>query len=239
MISLVIPAYNEEDRIAEVIDQAIHVMDEIGLEYEIIIVNDGSSDKTESEALRCSYNSDQLKVISYSSNKGKGYAIRTGFFSASGDSVVFMDGDLEINPAQIKRYLAALESGDVVIGSKRHPDSRVEVPLLRRFLSWGFNFMVKLLTGLKLSDTQSGLKAVKRKNLKKVFSILSIKRFAFDVELLAVANLYGLKIIEMPINIKLENRLFHPKEIFRMFMDLLWVTYRLRVDKYYLSSAVE
>ena len=79
------------------------------------------------------------------------------------------------------------------------------------------------------------MKAVRRKSLEKVFSVLSVKRFAFDVELLAVADLYGLSIVELPVNIRLDS-IFSPKEIFRMFIDLLGVTYRLKVKKYYYNS---
>ncbi len=231
-----IPAYNEEDFIAMTIEKTDRIMEDMGIEYEIIVVNDGSKDETGFKILKCAHNNGHLKVVSYYKNMGKGYAIKTGFSSATGDSVIFMDGDLEINPNQIKRYVKALEGGDIVVGSKRHPESCVKAPFVRRFLSCGFNLLVRLLTGLKLSDTQSGLKAVRRKSLVKVFPALSVKRFAFDVELLAVANLYGLSIVELPVNIRLENSNFDPKEIFGMFIDLLGVTYRLRVKKYYHNS---
>lgn len=234
---MVIPAYNEEDHIVMTIEKTDRIMEDLGVEYEIIVVNDGSKDETRFKILECAHINGHLKIVSYPKNMGKGYAVKTGFSSAIGDSVIFMDGDLEINPNQIKRYVKALESGDIVVGSKRHPESCVEAPVVRRFLSFSFNFLVRLLTGLKLSDTQSGLKAVKRKSLEKIFSALSVKRFAFDVELLAVANLYGLSIVELPVNIRLENSSFDPKEIFGMFIDLLGITYRLRVKKYYHNSA--
>jgi len=234
-ISLVIPAYNEGDHILEILEETDRVMESLGAIYEIIVVNDGSKDETELKAFEYANNNNHVKVISYDKNAGKGFALKTGFFNAVGDSVVFMDGDLDINPQQIRKYVKALKSGDIVIGSKRHPESYVEAPPVRKFLSLGFNLLVRLLTGLKLSDTQSGLKAVRRKGLKKVFSVLSVKRFAFDVELLAVANLYGLSIVEMPVNIKLTNSFFHPKEIFKMFIDLLGVAYRLKIKKQYLD----
>jgi glycosyltransferase involved in cell wall biosynthesis len=236
-LSLVIPAYNEEDCIVTTIEKTNRVMEDMGLEYEIIVVDDGSIDETGLRIHECTHSNGHLKLVSYPENMGKGYAVKTGFSSAIGDSVVFMDGDMEINPGQIKKYVKALERGDIVVGSKRHPESRVKSPFVRRFLSYSFNVLVRLLTGLKLSDTQSGLKAIKRESLDNVFPVLSVKRFAFDVELLTVANLYGLNIIELPVNIQLKDSNFGPKEIFGMFVDLLGVTYRLKVKKYYHNSA--
>ena len=235
-VSLVIPAYNEEATIEKMVARVDRVLRETALKYELIIVNDGSRDKTWIRALNLSLKNSNLKVVGYAVNQGKGYAIREGFSHASGDAVIFLDSDLDIAPGQISSYLQALKYGDLVIASKRHPQSVVEVPFLRRFLSYGFNILVRLLTGLRVSDTQTGLKAVKRKSLEKVFRVLSVKRFAYDVELLTVADLYGLSIIELPINLRLENSFFSPKEIFRMFVDLLGVSYRLRIKKSYLSN---
>ncbi len=234
---MVIPAYNEEDHIAMTVEKASRIIEDLGIKYEIIVVNDGSKDETEFRILECTHNNGHLKIVSYNKNMGKGYAVKLGFSNAIGDSVIFMDGDFEIDPDQIKRYIVALKSGDIVIGSKRHPESIVEAPVSRKFLSLGFNFLVRLLTGLRIGDTQSGLKAVRRENTKKVFSVLSVKRFAFDVELLVIADLYGLKIVEMPVNLRLRNSFFHLREIFLMFIDLIGITYRLRITKYYLKSA--
>jgi len=238
-LSLVIPAYNEEDHIAEIVDRTDWMMKNISTDYEIIIVNDGSKDATGFKAFECVKDNERVRVVSHYRNMGKGYAVRTGFFSATGDSVVFIDGDMEIEPSQIIRYVDALKTGDIVIGSKRHPQSQVEIPILRRFLSWGFNILVRSLTGLKLKDTQSGLKAVRRKTLERVFSDLSVKRYAFDVELLAVADLRGLTVVEMPVNIRSTGSFFSPKEILRMFIDLLGVAYRIRIKKSYLESTLE
>lgn len=102
----------------------------------------------------------------------------------------------------------------------------------RKLLSYGFNGLVRLLTGVPLGDTQSGLKAMKKTAFIDIFPRLAVKRYAFDVELLVVANLYGLKVVEMPVNIKL-GASFNPKEIWRMFVDLLGIAYRLRVIHWY------
>jgi dolichol-phosphate mannosyltransferase len=104
---------------------------------------------------------------------------------------------------------------------------------MRRILSHGFNALVRLLTGIKLRDTQTGLKAIKRTALKTMASNLAVKRYAFDVELLTVANLYGLKVVELPINIRMNKGLFSLQEVWGMFLDLLGITYRFRIRKSY------
>jgi len=232
-VSLVMPAYNEEASIEKIIAQVDRVLREIELRYELILVDDGSHDATWKRAMNSCQSNGNLIVISYPVNQGKGYAVKQGFSHARGDIVIFLDSDLDIDPGQITSYIRALKYGDLVIASKCHPQSVVEVPLLRRFLSCGFNTLVKLLTGLRVDDTQTGLKAVRRKELEPVFSVLLVRRFAFDVELLTVANLYGLKIVELPVKIRLTNTLFSPFQVWNMFVDLLGITYRLRVIKWY------
>jgi hypothetical protein len=146
--------------------------------------------------------------------------------------VIFADSDMEIDLRTISEYLDALKHGDIVIASKRHDESRVDVPVSRRILSEVFNGLVRLLTGVPLKDTQSGLKAMKKSAFVDIFPRLAVKRYAFDVELLAVAHLYGLKVVEMPVNIKLEAS-FKPKAMWHMFIDLLGIAYRLRIIHWY------
>jgi glycosyltransferase involved in cell wall biosynthesis len=232
-VSLVIPAYNEEAFIDKTVAYLDQVLVETELNYELIIVDDGSQDSTLSKVTSCMANNDNVNVVSYPVNRGKGFALSKGFSSAKGDIVVFLDGDLDIIPSQINNYIQALKFGDLVVASKRHPQSVVDVPFMRRFLSYGFNVLVKLLTGLKIQDTQTGLKAVRRAALKPVFSVLTIPNFAFDVELLVVATLYGLKIVEMPVKLQLSNKLFCLSQVWKMFMDLFKISYRLRINKWY------
>ena len=95
-----------------------------------------------------------------------------------------------------------------------------------------FNGLVRFLTGVPLKDTQSGLKAMRKSAFINIFPRLAVKRYAFDVELLAVANLFGLKVVEMPVNIKLDAK-FKPEEMWHMFVDLLGIAYRLRIIHWY------
>ena len=231
-LSFIMPAYNEEGNIDFAVRRVDDVVRRLGLRYELIVVDDGSIDKTSVKMRAYARNNGHVKVVGYSNNMGKGFALRTGFSHALGDVVVLMDGDADIDPKQVVRYVEAMKDADIVIASKWHPQSSVDMPLIRRVLSHGFNVLVKLLVGLRLSDTQSGLKAMQRDAFVDVFPKLTVKRYAVDVELLAVANLLGLKVVELPINIHLRG-LFRFKEVWRMFIDLLGITYRLRVIRWY------
>ena len=108
----------------------------------------------------------------------------------------------------------------------------MDVPISRRLLSETFNWLVRILTGVPLKDTQSGLKAMKKSAFLNIFPKLAVKRYAFDVELLAVAHLHGLKVVEMPVTIKL-NASFKFTDMWHMFVDLLGIAYRLRIVHWY------
>ena len=157
--------------------------------YEIIVVNDGSIDNTKDILTKVVGHG--VKMISYQANMGKGYAIRKGILASQGEYVVFMDGDGEIDATLLATYLRGLKDADIVIASKYHPDSVVSVPNSRRFLSRCFNMLVKSLIRLDVSDTQVGLKAGKGEAFRRIFDSVLVKRYAFDVEMLAVAQLFG------------------------------------------------
>jgi glycosyltransferase involved in cell wall biosynthesis len=236
-LSFVIPAYNEEDSIEDALGTLDAVVKNRKLPYEIIVVNDGSKDKTLPRAIMYASRNGHVRVVSYTPNVGKGYAVRAGFMQTTGEIVVFADSDMDIDLGAVPRYVDALENGDIVVATKWHPDSRVDMPLTRRILSHGFNMLVRILIGAKLKDTQVGLKVLKKSAFVNIFPRLAVKRYAFDVELLAVASLYGLKIVEMPTQLRIRNS-FHVKEILHMFVDLLGIAYRLRVLRWYQRAIV-
>jgi glycosyltransferase involved in cell wall biosynthesis len=231
-LSFVIPAYNEEDSIEVTLGTLEEAVKNNKFSYEIIVVNDGSKDKTLSKAIKYAGRNGHVKVVSYNSNQGKGHAVRMGFMQSNGEFVIFADGDMEIDLKLVSRYVEALQNADIVIASKWHPRSVVEMPLVRRLCSHSFNMLVRLLTGVKLRDTQAGLKAIRKSAFMDIFLRLAVKRYAFDVELLAVANLYGLKVVEMPVRLKM-GASFRLREMWRMLIDLLGIAYRLRVRRYY------
>ena len=234
-ISVIMPAHTEEERIALSVDNVQTALDALGFDYEIVVVDDGSRDGTRAKALGAARNP-RVKVVGYGPNLGKGYALRYGFAHTVGDLVAFLDSDGDISPRQIGAYVAATEDGDIVIASKWHPKSHTQTPIIRKFLSLGFNIIVGILTGLKLRDTQSGMKAFRREVLEKILPRLSMKRFAFDVELLTVANQEGFRIVEYPIDIKMDGPAkLGPlvKMLWSMFIEILGITYRLRLLKQY------
>jgi len=229
-ISIIMPAYNEANRIASSIVEVKRQFDLVCRDYEIIVVNDGSRDRTGS--IVEDLNEEGVKVVSYERNQGKGHALKVGLHRATGQFAFLVDSDAEIRPKDLWVYVKSLESADIAIGSKRHPLSTVRTPIIRRFLSLGFNVLERLLTGLRVSDTQAGLKAAKTATLYRILPLLSVKRYAFDAELLAVASLLNCKIRELPVNMDLKAT-FSARHVFRMLIDLLGIAYRLRIRRWY------
>jgi len=233
-ISVLMPAYNEGENLREAV---IETMKELkGLDHEIIIINDGSKDNTLEVAKELSESFRNVRVVSYSRNRGKGYALKKGFEKSNGEIIVFFDADLDIPPSQIKRFLKALQNGyDVVIGSKYLPGARVMYSEKRRLFSIWYRTLVKILLKLDVSDTQVGLKVFRREVLERVFPKILVKKYAFDVELLTVINMYGYKIRELPV--KIEHKHFNSsvnyKAILRMFIDTMAVFYRKNILHYY------
>ena len=231
-VSFVLPAYNEGEFIERALERLDSSVNGGGLRYEVVVVDDGSVDDTRLKVLNYAARRWNVRVFGYDRNVGKGFAVKTGFWKAAGDAVVFVDSDLDIEAGQVRRYVDALRFGDIVVGSKWHRDSVVEMSFVRRLLSRGFNVLVRLLTGVGVSDTQTGIKAVRREAFCEVFRRLSVKRYAFDVELLVLARGFGLRVVELPVKLKLGSR-FSLGEVWRMFYDLLGIAYRLRVKNWY------
>ena len=230
------PAYNEAECIVKSIAAVRNRFEEISDDWEIIVVDDGSTDGTREIAHQLA--NERIKVVGYESNRGKGRAIKEGFRYVTGQFSFLSDSDSEVRAEQLGEYVRALEASDIAIGSKRHPRSVVKTPIIRRFLSLGFNVLERILTGVRASDTQAGLKAARSSALYVIFPLLSVKKYAFDAELLAVASLLNLKIRELPIQVELQ-ALFGPRNVFRMLIDLLGIAYRLRVRRWYQKNLLK
>ena len=224
------PAYNEAEFIRKSLVDVDRQFGKVSQDFEIIVVDDGSSDGT--RKIVEGFANKKFKIVGYDNNQGKGHAIKVGLYNATGEFAFLIDSDLEVHPKKLIRYVEALESADFVIGSKRHPLSTVRTPAARRFLSLGFNFLERFLTGVRATDTQAGLKAARSEALYQVLPLLSVKRYAFDAELLAVASLFGYTIKELPVDIDLKAT-FSARQVFRMFIDLLGIGYRLRIRRWY------
>ena len=205
LLTVVVPVYNGGEEIVDNVNAIRRAVVE-GLpddEVEIVVVSDGSIDDT-AERLLAARADAGIRVIHYDRNLGKGYAVRAGALAAHGAWVAVVDADLDLDPASIPGYLeiARRESLDFAIGSKRHPESIVHYPRSRRVASWWYQQLNRLLFRLDVRDTQVGLKVFSRRIVDDVMPLLLVKRFAFDLELLAVANALGFgRVRELPIRL--------------------------------------
>lgn len=241
LVSVIIPAYKQEKTIEKDVKNIDDVMSRTRFNYEIIVVVDGFVDKTCVNASKIRRK--RIKVYGYGKNKGKGFAIRYGMAKSRGDYIAFIDSGMDIDPNGISLILEHLEwyGADIMVGSKRHVASKVYYPFLRKLYSSVYYIFVKFLLGLKVKDTQAGLKVFKREVLEIVLPRLLVKEFAFDIEILSVSNYLGFnKIYESPIYLNWDksNTSFTPwvifdKHIRNMILDSLAVFYRLRILKYY------
>lgn len=241
LLSVVIPAYRQEKTIVQDIKSISDALDAVGFTYEIIIVVDGIVDKTYDRAK--TIKSKHIKVLSYKENQGKGYAIRYGMLQAKGDIVGFIDAGMDIDPIGFSMLLNHMQwyNADVIVGSKLHPVSKVAYPFYRTILSWGYRLLTRILFGFKVRDTQVGLKFFKRKVVKDVLPRLLVKRYAFDIEILAVAYALGYRrIYEAPIEINFQVNNITTYNLLKVITLMIWDTlavyYRLKILKYYTSN---
>lgn len=238
-LSLVVPTYKQGRTIEKNILSLEKSLNAVGCEYEIIVVVDGIVDDSVKKLNRIKSN--KIKILSYEQNVGKGYAVKYGMLQAQGDVIGFIDGGFDINPTGIEMLLNHMMwyDADIIVGSKLHPVSKVEYPFYRKILSWGYRTMTRIMFGFKVRDTQVGLKLFKKKVVKRVFPKLLVKKFAFDVEVLAVSYALGYRrIYEAPVKLHFRNTSTINSStfwdvIFHMLWDTLSVYYRVRILKYY------
>jgi glycosyltransferase involved in cell wall biosynthesis len=204
-LTVVVPVYNGGDEIVGNVEQIRRAVSDglPGEEIEVIVVSDGSIDGTDEQLLE-TRSDNGIRVIHYDRNLGKGYAVKAGALASHGDWVALVDADLDLDPASIPGFLelARAERLDFAIGSKRHPESTVRYPRSRRIASWCYQQLNRALFRLDVRDTQVGLKVFSRRVVDEVMPLLLIKRFAFDLELLAVARALGYdRVRELPVRL--------------------------------------
>lgn len=229
VISIIIPAYNEGDRIASVLKATSQVLELT--HYEIIVVDDGSSDSTFRKATLAALENDRIKVFTLPQNKGKGAALVYGCQQADGYLIAFLDADLELSPDLILKFWKMMieHDADVVIGSKQHPDSQINYPLFRRVTSAGYALLNRWLFGLELHDTQTGVKLFRSEVIKRVIHRLQIERYAFDLELLVAISRFGYRIVEAPVTLQFQRQYggrLKLAAISGMLVDTLQILYR-------------
>lgn len=237
-ISIVMPAFNESKYITANLREVIETFDRFNCDYEVILVDDGSHDRTHALAMRVALEyPDHIRIVRYDLNQGKGNALIAGFVHSFGDYIVFLDADMDLHPSQVPAFFDVMlaEDADAVIGSKRHPQSRVNYPWLRQIYSACYYVMVNLLFGLPLRDTQTGLKLFRRTLLDDVLPRVLAKQFAFDIEVLAIAHRLGFRIVDAPVRLEYQRAYgrINKRQVLKIGLDTLAIFYRLRILRYY------
>jgi dolichyl-phosphate beta-glucosyltransferase len=232
LISIVIPAYNEESHIAS----TIRAINEYALlrpwPVEIIVVDDGSADNTIPEVQRASEEIvTPIRILKNRANRGKGYSVRRGMLASSGDFVLFSDADLSTPIFELDRFMRHAEMGyDVVIGSRALRNSMIEVhqPFCRELMGKIFNLILRSLGLSHFRDTQCGFKLFSRRAVDTIFPNTRINRFAFDVEILLIAQRLGLRIHELPVHWhdSLPSKVSLFQDSLRMLLDVLRLRFR-------------
>jgi dolichyl-phosphate beta-glucosyltransferase len=201
--SIIIPAFNEERRIGRTLEQVGDYLKRRSLACELVIVNDGSTDRTaevvENSVTR--FSPDRFVIHDLGRNCGKGLAIKEGMLRARGEYVVFMDADLATPIEEFDKILAEAESRwDVLVGSRKAKGaSQVETPLYRKFLGKGFSLLAKKVLSLNVHDVTCGFKCYRRRAVQEIFPRQRLKGWVFDAEDLFLARKFGLVVKEFPV----------------------------------------
>jgi dolichyl-phosphate beta-glucosyltransferase len=202
-LSVIIPAYNEERRLPVYLEQVLAYLALQGESFEVIVVDDGSSDGTASLVRRYAAAEPGLKLISFPENRGKGAAVRAGMLAATGALRLFADADGSTPIAELERLKESIGDGAAVaVASRAKQDAsrQVDSKLHRKIMGTIFNRLVRLLTVHGIDDTQCGFKLFSAAAAKEVFSLQLIDRFGFDVEVLYLSHKKGYRIAEVPVN---------------------------------------
>jgi dolichyl-phosphate beta-glucosyltransferase len=201
-ISIVIPAFNEASRIPMTLGRTCEYMAGAHPEFEVLVVDDGSSDDTSAIVDDWARRDGRVRLLREATNHGKGWAVRRGMLEASGRWVLFMDADMSTPVEELDKLLFYAHQGfEVVVGSRGLPNSdiRIHQPFYREAMGKVFNRIVRLLLPCGIRDTQCGFKLFSAKAAKSLFSLQKVEGFAFDVEILMLAQKEGFKVQEVPV----------------------------------------
>jgi dolichyl-phosphate beta-glucosyltransferase len=202
-LSIVIPAYNEETRLGKSLQPVLGWLDAQKMAAEVVVVDDGSLDGTAAVAESAHRQDPRVRLVHYAANRGKGAAVREGSLAARGSLILVSDADFSTPIEEAGRLIARMRetASDIVIGSRALPGSRIEVrqPFWRVAIGKGGNRLIRTLTGLPFQDTQCGFKLLDREKIQPVFRKMVVDRFAYDIELLWLAKLAGMRVLEEPV----------------------------------------
>jgi O-antigen/teichoic acid export membrane protein len=236
-LTVVVPYYNPGKLLVPTIERLLSVLDASGATYEVIAVSDGSTDGSDRELDEALPGRPQLTNVVLADNQGKGAALRVGLAMGHGRYLGFIDADGDLDPILLGSFqtMVGLYSPDIILGSKRHPLSEVEYPLLRRVYSWGYQQVVRIGFRLNIRDTQTGIKLIRRDVLSAVLPRMVEKRFAFDLELFVIARRLGYKrFLEAPIRLRHQfTSTVSWRSVYRSLLDTMAIWYRLRILHFY------
>ena len=224
-LSMVIPAYNEEGRLVDTLERILAYLDGQGLRFEILAVDDGSTDRTPELVKEIAARDERVRLIR-EPHRGKGAAVRSGALAAAGRLVLFCDADLSHPVEDLTRLPALLDGAQVAIASREGSGSRrIGEPLHRHLMGRVFNFIVRTLAVPGIQDTQCGLKCFTRRAARDLFSSQTIDGFGFDVEILFLARKLGYRVVEVPITWRHvpASRVDPLRDTVRMLSDVLRV----------------
>lgn len=198
---MVVPAYNEQGRIETSLKNIVDYMQGAGFGFEVIVVDDGSRDRTAEVVARIAREDPRVRLVQNRRNAGKGSAVRNGVRSSSGDVVLFSDADLSTPIEEFEKLLPWVASSDLVIASRSLPDSNVLVhqPFYRELMGRIYNLLVRTLVIRGLIDTQCGFKLMSRRAADAIFRRQRINSFSFDVEMILIARKLGYAVKEVPV----------------------------------------
>ena len=236
-VSILVPVFNIEKNIEKNINILIEKISPFMTNFEIIISDDGSDDNSKKAIEKICAENKNIRGVYSKENHGKGNALKRACEIANGKYIIFCDGDMEINPAQLENFFEIMhkENADIVIGSKRHKNSVVNYSNTRKIISFVYFMFVKIFFHLPIQDTQTGLKLFKREAIINIFPRILVKAFAYDLEVLVACNSNGKKIVSAPVIVN-PNRhfgLIKLSVLWKTFIDTLAIFYRLNIVKFY------
>lgn len=237
-LTIVMPYFNPGDSLGRNVTDVVGALERTGLDFEVIAVSDGSTDGSGAtlDAVPDPRNG-SFRRIELARHSGKGEALRVGLAHGSGAYLGFIDADGDLPADLLGSFVSKVRSGevDIVLGSKRHPASDVEYPLLRRVYSWGYQQLVRLLFRLDVRDTQTGIKVLRREVLEAVLPMMMEQRYAFDLELLVLSRQVGFdRFAELPVRIgKRFASTISPAAVVGILGDTFSIWWRWRVTRQY------
>jgi glycosyltransferase involved in cell wall biosynthesis len=235
-LSIIVPSYNEELRLPASLGRIAAYVAASGRPTEVLVVDDGSKDRTVAVATAFADRIPNLRVLKNGENYGKGYSVRHGMLEARGKTVLFTDADLSAPIEEADKLLAAMDRYDVAIGSRAMDRSLIKVheSAFREFAGIVFNKIVRIVLRLPFVDTQCGFKAFDRERCRIIFEQQRIERFGFDPELLYLARRHGLKAVEIPVlwSHSPATKINMMRDSIQMFVDVFTIRWNALCGRY-------